>query len=724
MSISFNKQEQVFHIQTKNSSYVFCISDFDCIEHLYYGKKIQDDRVRYISNRQIYSFYAQEDKTNREFATATVGLEVSPFNCGDVRTPSVVFNYENNVGCNRLRYRSHKIYKGRKPIDGLPYSRESEETETLEVYLTDDESAVGLTLYYVVYESVDVIARYQTLKNLGGGSLQVRKFSSMCLDFYGSDFDAITLEGMYLYERAHALRAPIRRGIFRNSSIVGSSSHHHNPFMALCERNADEDRGEAYGFNLVYSGNFAEEVDVGRLGDTRIIVGMDDTDFCWELKKGEILSSPEAVMTYSDCGLGGMSRNFHDHIKQNIIEREFANMPRPIVVNSWEASYFTVTEDIMFSLANNAKACGVDTVVLDDGWFRDADTKGLGDWRTDKVKFPSGLKGLSQKIHAMGLKFGLWLEPEMVNDDSDLYRTDPNCVLSTAKKPYIYRNQYVLDLTNEENIQRIASRILEELQGVEIDYIKWDCNRYLLDGSSHVTAQGEVYHRQILGVYKLLTLLKNGLGNVFVETCSGGGGRFDLGMLYYSPQIWTSDNTDPYARVFIQYGTSYAYPMSAISCHFTKGDCTSGRESTYEFRYNVASFGTYGYELDLSEYSAEDQAQFKKYSEMYRENEDLTLQGDLYRLISPEKSSFCAYMKVAKNKTKAQLTFLELNATGFVESMTLRLKGLDPTMLYKNEETGEVLYGATLMHVGIRIGDLYRKKRSDGYSVLFTSVEE
>jgi alpha-galactosidase len=239
-----------------------------------------------------------------------------------------------------------------------------------------------------------------------------------------------------------------------------------------------------------------------------------------------------------------------------------------------------------------------------------------------------------------------------------------------------------------------------------------------------VTAQGEVYHRQILGVYKLLTLLKNGLGNVFVETCSGGGGRFDLGMLYYSPQIWTSDNTDPYARVFIQYGTSYAYPMSAISCHFTKGDCTSGRESTYEFRYNVASFGAYGYELDLSEYSAEDQAQFKKYSEMYRRNEDLTLQGDLYRLISPEKSSFCAYMKVAKNKTKAQLTFLELNATGFVESMTLRLKGLDPTKLYKNEETGEVLYGATLMHVGIRIGDLYRKKRSDGYSVFFTSVEE
>ena len=724
MSIRFNEQEKIFHIQTKSSSYVFCVSDYQTVEHLYYGKRIPDDNVRYISNRQIYSFFALEDKENRHFAMATVGLEVAPFNSGDVRTPSVVFDYENNVGCNRLRYRGHQIYKGRKEIDGLPYSRATEETETLEICLTDDENAIEVVLYYTVFESVDVISRYQTIKNIGGGKLTVRKFASMCLDFYRSDFDVITLQGMYLYERAQVSRNPIHRGVFKNGSIVGASSHHRNPFIALCDKNADENIGEVYGFNLVYSGNFSEEVEVDRLGDTRIMAGLDDTGFSWDVKKGEILSSPEVVLTYSDCGLGGMSRNFHDHIKNSIIEQEFVYAPRPIVVNSWEASYFTVTEDIMLSLANSAKDCGVDTVVLDDGWFRDADTKGLGDWRTDKAKFPSGLKGLSNKIHAMGLKFGLWLEPEMVNDDSDLYRTSADCVLSTAKKPYIYRNQYVLDLTREENIQRIASRILEELQGVEIDYIKWDCNRYLLDGSSRSTVSGEVYHRQMLGVYKLLSLLKKGLGNVFFETCSGGGGRFDLGMLFYSPQIWTSDNTDPYARVYIQYGTSYAYPMSAISCHFTKGDCTSGRESTYEFRYNVASLGSYGYELDLSEYSAEDKAIFKKYSQMYRQDEDLTLQGDLYRLISPESDKFCAYVKVSKDKNKAQLTFLEINATGFVESMTLRLQGLAPDKLYKNEETGEVHYGATLMNVGIRIGDLFRKKRSDGYMVNYTALEK
>lgn len=723
MSVLIDEKERIFHIQTKNSSYVFGVSDFDIIEHFYYGKRIPDDNVRYISNRQIYSFFAQEDATNRHFATATVGLEVAPFNSGDVRTPSIVFDYENNVGCNRLRYRSYKVYRGRKEIEGLPYSRETADTETLEIVLTDDENAVELTLYYTVFEGVDVIARHQTMKNIGGGKLTVRKFASMCLDFYGSDFDAVTLEGIYLYERAQVLRTPIGRGVLKNNSIVGASSHHRNPFMALCAKNADEDNGEVYGFNLVYSGNFSEEVEVDRLGDTRFIAGIDDTAFGWELRKGESLTAPEVVMTYSDNGLGGMSRNFHDHIRNSIIEKEFVYMPRPIVVNSWEASYFSVTEEKMLQLAESAKDCGIDTVVLDDGWFRDSDTKGLGDWYTDKEKFPSGLKGLSEKIHSMGLKFGLWLEPEMVNHDSDLYKAEPDCVLSTAKKPLIYRNQYVLDLTNEENIQRIANRITEELKGVEIDYIKWDCNRYLLEGSSHTTPQGELYHRQMLGVYKLLSILKNALGNVFFETCSGGGGRFDLGMLFYSPQIWTSDNTDPYARVFIQYGTSVAYPLSSISCHFTKGDCTSGRESTYAFRYRVASFGTYGYEFDLSEFSAEDKAVFKTYSQEYKKYEDLVLKGDLYRLISPENSSFCAYIKVSKDKNRAQLTFLELQATGFVECMVLKLKGLNPDKLYKNLETGEVLHGATLMNVGIRIGDLFRAKRSDGYTVNFAAVE-
>ena len=722
MSIRFSEQNGIFHLQTQNTSYVFCVSDFNALEHLYYGKRIPDDDIKYISNRQIYAHVAHEGRDSRAFSASVVGLEISPFNSGDIRTPSVVYDYDGKMDSNRLRYRSHKIYKGRERIDGLPYSRESADTETLEILLSDDDNTVEFTLYYVVFNSVNVIARYQKIQNKGTMSLTIQKFSSMCLDFYGMDFDTVTLEGMYLYERAQVSRSPLVRGVFKNNSLTGTSSHNRNPFIALCAHNADEDNGEVYGFNLLYSGNFFEEVSVSNLGDTRMLAGIDDTGFCWTLKTGESLISPEAIMTYSDNGFGGMSRNFHDHIRQNIIEKEFAFSPRPIVINSWEASYFAVTEEKVLSLAREALDCGIDTVVLDDGWFRANDKAGLGDWYTDKEKFPSGMKGLSEKIHAMGLKFGIWLEPEMVNEGSELYKQYPDCILCTSKLPLISRYQYILDLTRDDVVEKIADRITEELQGVELDYIKWDFNRYATEASSYVTPQGEVYHRQMLGAYKLLAILKERLGNVLFETCSGGGGRFDLGMLFYSPQIWTSDNTDPYARVYIQYGSSYAYPVSALSCHFTRGDCTSGRQSSYEFRYNVAAFGSYGYELDLSEYTAGEKATFKAYSEKYRRDEDLNLSGDLYRLISPETDKFCAYVKVSKDKNKAQLTFLEINATGFVESTTLRLKGLDPEKLYKNEETGALLHGATLMNVGIRIGDLFRKKRSDGYVVNFTAI--
>ncbi|MBQ8428883.1 MAG: alpha-galactosidase [Clostridia bacterium] len=722
MSIRFSEQNGIFHLQTQNTSYVFCVSDFNALEYLYYGKRIPDDNVKYISNRQIYAHVAHEGRDSRAFSASVVGLEISPFNSGDIRTPSVVYDYDGKMDSNRLRYRSHKIYKGREGIDGLPYSRESADTETLEILLSDDDNTVEFTLYYVVFASVNVIARYQKIQNKGTMSLTIQKFSSMCLDFYGMDFDTVTLEGMYLYERAQVSRSPLVRGVFKNNSLTGTSSHNRNPFIALCAHNADEDNGEVYGFNLLYSGNFSEEVSVSNLGDTRMLAGIDDTGFCWTLKTGESLISPEAIMTYSENGFGGMSRNFHDHIRQNIIEKEFAFSPRPIVINSWEASYFAVTEEKVLSLAREALDCGIDTVVLDDGWFRANDKTGLGDWYTDKEKFPSGMKGLSEKIHAMGLKFGIWLEPEMVNEGSELYKQYPDCILCTSKLPLISRYQYILDLTRDDVVEKIADRITEELQGVELDYIKWDFNRYATEASSYVTPQGEVYHRQMLGAYKLLAILKERLGNVLFETCSGGGGRFDLGMLFYSPQIWTSDNTDPYARVYIQYGSSYAYPVSALSCHFTRGDCTSGRQSSYEFRYNVAAFGSYGYELDLSEYTAGEKATFKAYSEKYRRDEDLNLSGDLYRLISPETDKFCAYVKVSKDKNKAQLTFLEINATGFVESTTLRLKGLDPEKLYKNEETGALLHGATLMNVGIRIGDLFRKKRSDGYVVNFTAI--
>ena len=721
--IRFNEKEGVFHIQTKSTSYVFYISDFKALEHLYYGKKIPDDNIKYFGNRQIYSHVAHESRESRAYTPSVLGMEISPFNSGDIRTPSVIYNCDGDVHANRLRYLSHKIYKGRKAIDGMPYSRESEDTETLEIVLTDDDKKVEFTLYYTVFASVDVICRHQEIRNTSKTDITIQKFASACVDFYGMDYDVLTIEGMYLYERAKVARNRLERGTVKNESLTGTSSHNKNPFIAICAHNANEDIGEVYGFNLVYSGNFAEEVSVSHLGDTRVLLGVSDVGFYWTLKSGERFCSPEAIMTYTDCGIGQMTRNFHDHIRTSIIEKDFVYSTRPIVINSWEASYFTVSEQKVLDLAKSAQKCGVDTVVLDDGWFRPNDSKGLGDWRTDKERFPSGIKGLADKVHAMGMKFGLWLEPEMVNENSDLYRAHPEYILTTSKTPLISRSQYILDLTRDEVVNLIADRISEELKGAEIDYIKWDFNRYATEAGSYVTPQGEVYHRQMLGSYKLLAILKKRLGKVLFETCCGGGGRFDLGMLYYSPQIWTSDNTDPYARIFIQNGTGVAYPVSSISCHFTRGDCTSGRESTYEFRYNVASFGSYGYELDVDTFPQEDLVQFKSFSEEYRKYEDLNLSGDLYRLISPENSSFYSYIKVSKDKNRALFTFLEINATGFVESTVVRLKGLDPQKAYKNEETGEILYGATLMNVGLRIGNLYRKTRSDGYVVAFTAVD-
>ena len=724
MSIIYRNADQIFHLKTKNTSYVLCVSDFNALEHLYYGKRIEDDNVKYISNRQIYAHHAHESRTDRKFSMSSVGLEISPFGCGDFRVPSVAYDYHNQLDANRLRYQSHSIYQGRNPIEGLPYSRACKNTETLEIVLSDDDKQVEVKLYYVVFEDTDVIARHQTIENKGGESLTIQKCASACVDFYGHDFDTVTLEGMYLYEKAQVSRASLKRGTFVNNSLTGTSSHNHTPFIALCTHNADEDLGEVYGFNMLYSGNFKEEVSVSNLGDTRVLLGIDDTAFCWTLNKGERFYAPEVIMTYSDAGFGGMSRNFHDHIRASIIEQEFVYAPRPIVINSWEPFTFGVTEEKLLSLAEAAKDCGVDTVVLDDGWFRDRVQDGIGDWKTDKAKFPSGLKALSEKIHAMGFKFGIWFEPEMLAPASDLYKEHPDYALSTSKLPLISRHEYALDLTRDEVVEYVVNRICEDLEGVKVDYLKWDYNRYLTEAASTVTAQGEVYHRQMLGGYKLWEGVKKRLGNVFFESCSGGGGRFDLGMLFYSPQVWTSDNTDPYARAYIQYGTSYAYPLSSISCHFSEGKCTSGRPSTYEFRYNVANFGPYGYELDLAKYTAEDRALFKKYSEGYRAEEDLTLRGDLYRLISPETDQFCAYMKVAKDKSKVKLTFLELNALGFTETMVLRLKGLAPDKAYRNETTGETYYGATLMNVGIRIGDLFGKRRSDGYAVLFTAVEK
>lgn len=717
--MGINFKDGTFYLETKNSSYIFKVSKDNVLEHIYYGKKLKEDDLSSILNRQIYSFAPMSD-LDRTFAKSTIMQEVSVFNSGDFRECSVVIDAHIDTS---FSYLAHRIYSGRTSIPGLPSSRDDGKCETLEITLVNDTRNIELVLYYVVYSDFDVISRFQKIRNLTNESIFLTRFMSMNIDFDNKNFDYLTTNGMYLYERASVDHFPLHKGHQGTSTSVGSTSHHVNPFFALVAREADECSGDVYGFNLVYSGNFKNNVEVDRLENARVMQGINDEGFRFEVKANEEFYSPEAVMTYSREGLSKMSQNFHDHIRCNIIEKDKAFAHHPLVLNSWEGFFFNINEEVITNLAEKALQIGADTVVIDDGWFRNDTNGGLGDWEIIKEKFPSGLKALADKLHAKGLKLGIWIEPEMVSLDSKLYDEDPSCVISLNKKPLIGRNQYVLDLTNKENIAKVFKNLKKTFEGVDIDYIKLDYNRYLNDANTLNCPSGEVYHRQLIGTYALISEIKKLIPNAFLETCSGGGGRFDLGMLYYSPMIWTSDNTDPYNRIYIQNGTSFAYPQSAMSCHLTKGECITKRESTPEFRYLVASYGSYGYELDLSMASVDELAELKKFSDKYKEDELFMNNSDLYRLISPETNQFVAYINVSKDKSKAIFNFLVFAKTGFYESFPIKLKGLDPNKKYKNSYNNEIHKGEVYMESGLRLNNLFKTTIGDGVRIYFEEVK-
>lgn len=718
MAIIFNSKNKTFYLETKNSSYIFKIGHLNIVEHLYYGSKIAREDLSSITNRQIYTIPPYSDG-DRSYAKGVVMQETSVFNSGDLRECQIVINGHLDT---EFTYKSHKILKNRKEIPGLPYSRNNN-CEALEVKLLNATKDLELTLYYVVYKNFDVIARYTSIKNNSKNSIQLSRFLSMNLDFNNKDYDFLSTSGIYSYEKAGIDHFPLHKGIQGRCSSGGASSHHTDPFFALVGKDADEVSGEVYGFNLLYSGSFRSQVEVDQFENSRALLGINYDGFLFEVKPNEEFYSPEAIMTFSNEGLSKMSQNFHDHIRNNIIDKKFAFKSHPLVVNSWEGHYFDVDEKIIEELANSAKKIGADTVVIDDGWFRPNAEGGLGDWKLRKDKFPSGLKALSEKIHQKGLKFGIWIEPEMVSKDTELYKNNKNVILSANKNPYCGRHQYVLDLTNDVNINKVAKNILNALKDVKLDYIKLDYNRYPHDANSLRVPSGEVYHRQVLGTYKLIKILQEAMPNVFLESCAGGGGRFDLGMLFYSPMIWTSDNTDPYNRIYIQYGNSLAYPQSAISCHFTEGVCITKRPSTFDFRYLVASFGSYGYELDLSKHTIDELKKLKEFSKRFKKDEAFMLKSDLYRLISPATNQFVAYINVNKTKTKAIFNFLCFALTGFYESFPIRLAGLDPKKKYKNSYNNEVHSGKVYMNSGIRLNNLFKTHDGDGIRIYFEEVK-
>ncbi len=720
MSITYQRENKIFRIDTKNTTYAFCITNLNMVEHLYYGKRVGDCDLTYLSNRQIYTFSATLEEEGRAFSESTLLWELSSGNSTDFREGAVwIENADGTVG-NRFAYLNHEIQEGRTPVEGLPCSRSGKDTQTLILRLYDEEKGVEADIYYVVFPDEDVIARHVEIINRGKSPIYLLKASSLQVEFPRSDFDLVETTGMYLYEFGQIQRNPLKKGLQGFKSNVGSTSHHANPLTVLCERGANEDMGEAYGFNLLYSGGFENQIEVDRLGSTRVLSGINGDGLRFAVAAGDTFTTPEGIMSYSNQGIGGLSRNFHNHIRAHIIPEKFVYAPRPIVVNTWEGSGMEVSEASVLSLAKCATEVGADTVVLDDGWFRGGIREGLADFTLDREKFPHGLKYVADEIRGMGLKFGIWFEPECVNPDTEYYRENPDCALRTRKSTNYSRDQFVLDFTDDNNVENIYQRMIATLDEVQAEYLKWDYNRYIHEAGSKCTSYGELNYKQVRGVYKLLQKIRARYPDMLIEGCAGGGGRFDLGILYYCPQIWVSDNTDPYARAYIQSGGTYGYPTSAISCHVTHNCGAVKINAPLDFRYLTSCLGPYGYELDITKLTKEERAELNEYTQKYKKIARFALDCDYYRILDIAGDRYSAYMQVTKDKGSALFTFLQLNAKACYENIWIRLKGLDESATYREESTGKVYSGSALLHAGLRLRDLFKIGNGGGFQLFFT----
>lgn len=718
-----------FYLMTNDTAYVLTICEGMPV-HVYYGKKIPFDDLTYLIDRQLYDFSPSAKIADCRCGSVT--LEFSGANTSDYRSCGVnIKDSKGFWGC-RLSYINYKIVKGYPQIKGLPYSH-GKNCDTLCLVLCDSEKSLFVKLYYTVFEKSNVIARYTEIIN-NGSSIVLTKASSFLLDFIKQikERDLIQYSGSVNAEFCRIERKTLSAGQYSICSRAGVTSHAVNPFFAICDKGTTEDYGEAYGFNLIYSGNFLNEIDVDFSGGIRIVAGINPQTFEWALKKGESFVTPQAILTYSAKGLNSLSHNFHNHIREHLVPSAFKNMRRPIVLNTWEFCGTNVNDELIVQYADTAKATGVEMLVIDDGWFRKDLSSGLGDWHVDKKRFPGGLAATAEKVRSRGLAFGIWIEPEMVSVDSDLIKNHPEYLLDNGNKKFIWRDQYVLDLANPEVVDYLKKVFADILDEVNPDYIKWDANRYLSEvGSSVIKNQGEVSHRYILGLYELFDFVKNRYSKALIESCSGGGGRFDLGMLFYSSQIWLSDITDPLKRCVMQYNASLAYPPSVISCHIS-----GSGNYPIEFRYLVSSFGAFGYECDLSSYSEKEKQTVIELNGTYIEIADVIISGDFYRITCNDY--YEAYMHVSKDKSIAVLTFLCLKKEAGIEQAYLRLKGLDSKAEYRNSVNDNIYSGQTLTCAGILISDLncehitnkgldlfFNKYRgiNDGVQIVFKKIE-
>ncbi len=709
MGIRFDKTKQKFYLTTKNTEYIFAVIDGKFLGHIYYGKKKRGFDPDF--SCRFASFAPYFEDVGNDFLPTMAMEEYAFFGSGDYRCTSLKLRNTDGNSCTLFFYKSHKIISGRVGIPGLPYSDSKEGDKTLIVTMEDPYTKCVLKLYYTVMPDVDVIARHMSIENKGKAPVQIEKCMSLLVDLPGREYDMITLHGAYAWERQYC-RTPVRMGSQSVFSRRGSSSHNFNPFVAMASRKATEERGDVYGFNFVYSGNFLSEVELGQEEFSRVQVGLGEENFTWQLLPGNTFWSPEAVMTYTDRGIGQMSRNFHKYTRERILPAEiFPN--RPVVLNTWEACYFNIDEEKLLEFAKVSSEHGIDMLVMDDGWFgqRVNDRAGLGDWYENPDKFKNGLKSFVEKVKSYGIKFGIWLEPEMVNPDSDLFRAHPEYRLHVpGRESMLSRHQLMLDMSSPEVVDYLKASFEKTLGDVPIDYIKWDMNRNLCEvGSAFLPAelQGEVAHRYMLGTYELFRWFRERFPNVMIENCSGGGGRYDLGMMKYSTQIWASDVTDPVWRTRIQYGSTLPYPVSTMSCHVSNpGD----NLEEADYRYTVAINGMLGYEMHIVNASDRIKNRIGEQIAEYRRYEELIKTGDFYRLINPFETNYYAYYFADETNDNILLTFVQVFFDKKPKTCTLKVSRAVRGAVYEDKKTGETYTGEELRR-GIRITSCDKEER-------------
>lgn len=714
MPIIFHKNTKEFHLYNDEISYIFCILRNGQPGQIYYGRKIKDrESFQHLIEYSMRDMAPCTYEGDRTFSMEYLKQEYPSYGRGDMREPAYEILQEDGSRITEFTFEDYVILKGKRKLEGLPavYTESDEEAETLEIYLRDRVMNTKIILSYTIFENLPVIIRNTRFVHEGESSIVLERAMSLNLDLPDDRYEMVELTGAWARER-YVKTAPLHEGIQAIYSMRGHSSHQFNPFFALKRPETTEDAGEAIGISLVYSGNFLGQTAVDTFGVARAMIGIHPEGFSWTLKKGETFQTPEAVLVYSGEGLGKMSRTFHRLYRKRLARGYWRDRVRPVVINNWEATFMNFTEEKILKFAETARQLGVEMMVLDDGWFghRDDDTSSLGDWYPDLKKLPQGIRGLAEKIENMGMKFGLWIEPEMVNKDSRLYEEHPDWVIRVPYREACHgRNQFVLDFSKEEVVDYIGDQISGILRNAPVSYIKWDMNRSISEAFSQgrkAEEQGKLFHRHILGVYRLYERLTSEFPEVLFESCASGGARFDPGMLYYAPQCWTSDNTDAVERLRIQYGTSFVYPLSSMGCHVSEApNQQTFRNTPLSTRAETAYFGCFGYEMDLDTLTEEEKEEVKEQIQYYKRIRKLVMDGTFYRLISPFEGDEAAWMVVSEDKRHALAGYYRMRQPANAPLKRLTLKGLDPDVRYQIRETGLEAYGDELMRAGMAISD-------------------